>query len=722
MSLTKSGRIGVPFEVVYETSDLKMEKSQIEAQMSGSEIDISASDISEDLIDGIGNSDSTEALEEPGDVMAAVDPKQKNSEILNEATEMEISRSDAAEEVTSVESAVKEEVIKNGDSDAQIPCFYCDDLSFDVKDSESYMAHLGEVHSVKKNLDVLAELTIKTQQRGHGHLDCVSPEPFKAEGKPFRMPENLSDFESDDDDDMFGSKEETKEVFDTKEEVFVQAKDFVSEMLKADKDEQIEEGMETDIPAVKIDELLKEETPGKEEVIVEKTEETKTTGDDNKTDDKDSDHDTLTLNIEKQDEFEIPPEDESKDDDRKDDALSDLSLSDDDFDQSNAEWVVLDEDNSEDKENKTEDSRADESVVSKTCSKCDTAHKVGERCSFILRHSKPSQQPSRSTKRERGEHSGARFRESEYRKPKERVRTLPPELYNNPDDYERRSFRRSRSPRRRPPTPPFEREGYEDRRDRRPREDEDRRMYEKKYDDLYTEYNRPEEKTERKSCKLCSSTGHLVKNCPDLFCYKCDQQGHFAKECQNPSKKEKPHSSSYNTSQASYSQPTYNYSNNQQVPPAPMSQPPPSILHNVPYTTPPYGGQATYPVPPSVTPPVTDHLPSNYAESLHSLQPLQLFMSAKMMSMPGQSYPKTYIDLLVTNVGKMLAQANLGLQALLNAFSSKGESFVRALISKELSVYAERFPGGVNMPLITHTTIEYLVSQGGMQHYPYVGQ
>ena len=167
MSLTKSGRIGVPFEVVYETSDLKMERSQIEAQMSGSEIDISASDISEDLIDGIGNSDSTEALEEPGDVMAAVDPKQKNSEILNEATEMEISRSDAAEEVTSVESAVKEEVIKNGDSDAQIPCFYCDDLSFDVKDSESYMAHLGEVHSVKKNLDVLAELTIKTQQRGN---------------------------------------------------------------------------------------------------------------------------------------------------------------------------------------------------------------------------------------------------------------------------------------------------------------------------------------------------------------------------------------------------------------------------------------------------------------------------------------------------------------------------------------------------------------------------
>jgi len=712
----------VPFEVVNKRSDLKMEKSQIEAQMSVGEIDISASDISEDLTDGIGNSDSTEALEEPGDVMAVVDSIQKKSEVLNEATEMEISRSDATEEVVGVMADVKEEVIKNGDFGSQIPCFYCDDLSFDVKDSESYMAHLGEVHSVVKNLDVLAELTIKTQLRGqHGHLDCVSPEPFRAEEKPFAMPENLSDFESDDDDDMFGSKEEIKEVFDTKEEV-VQAKDDVEEMLKADKDEQIEEEMETEIPAVKIDELLKEETPGKENVEVGKTEEIRTPGDEIKTDDKDSDHDTLTLNIEKQDEFEIPPEDELKDDDKKDDVLSDLSLSDDEFDQSNAEWVVLDEDNSEDKENKTDESRADESRVSKTCSKCDTAHRVGERCSFILRHSKPSQQPSRSTKRDRGEPSVARFRESEYRKPRERVRTLPPELYNNPDDYERRSFRRSRSPRRRPPTPPFEREGYEDRRDRRPREEEDRRMYEKKYDDLYTEYNRPEEKSERKSCKLCSSTGHLVKNCPDLFCYKCDQQGHFAKECRNPSKKEKPHSSSYNTSQAGYSQNSFNYSSNQQVTPAPMSQPPPSIHHNVPYTTPPYSGQASYPVPPSVTPPVTDHLPSNYAESLHSLQPLQLFMSAKMMSMPGQSYPKTYIDLLVTNVGKMLAQANLGLQALLNAFSSKGESFVRTLISKELSVYAERFPGGVNMPLITHTTIEYLVSQGGMQHYPYVGQ
>lgn len=59
---------------------------------------------------------------------------------------------------------------------------------------------------------------------------------------------------------------------------------------------------------------------------------------------------------------------------------------------------------------------------------------------------------------------------------------------------------------------------------------------------------------------------------------------------------------------------------------------------------------------------VTDHLPSNYTESLHSLQPLQAYMSSKMAAMPGQPYPRNYIDLLISNVGKMLAQANLGLR------------------------------------------------------------
>ena len=153
-----------------------MEKSQVEDKISTSEIDIGASDISEDLTDGIGNSDSTEALDESSDVNAEVDLNEKNSEILNEATEMEISKSDNAEEIISdVTSEVKEkEVIVNGVSDVKIPCFYCEDLSFDVKDTSSYMAHLGEIHSVKKNLDVLAELTIKTQQRGNISIPNVT--------------------------------------------------------------------------------------------------------------------------------------------------------------------------------------------------------------------------------------------------------------------------------------------------------------------------------------------------------------------------------------------------------------------------------------------------------------------------------------------------------------------------------------------------------------------
>merc|ERR1719233_2846471 len=499
--------------------------------------------------------------------------KHKSDEILNNVEKMEVSENDvgvgsvendvkevnenvARVEVESVEKDVKE-VNENGTRDDPIPCFYCDELSFDVKDTESYKTHLREVHSVKKNLDVLAELTIKTQHGGdgYGHLDCVSPEPLETKETAFSLAENLSDFESDGDDYMFGSKENEITVTETKEDVESDAKEVTEDVLKADEGETEKDDSELDIPDGKIDELQGEEAPLEEtpreednggqasEVLEEKSQlEEPKINEENSLEviDKDDDQDTLTLEIGKQDEFEIPPEDEEKD--KKDDALSDLSLSDDDFDQSNADWVVLDEANSEDKENKVEEPKSEPSESSATCSKCDTAHKVGSRCSFILRNSKPTIPHSRTVKRDRGEYSGGRLREPEYRKPREKIRTLPPELYNNPNDYERRAYRRSRSPRRRPPTPPFEREGYEDRRgegyedrrDRRPMDAEDRRLYEKKYDDLYTTYSRPEDKVERKSCKLCSSTSHLVKNCPDLFCYKCEHQGHFAKECPNP--------------------------------------------------------------------------------------------------------------------------------------------------------------------------------------------
>ena len=44
-----------------------------------------------------------------------------------------------------------------------------------------------------------------------------------------------------------------------------------------------------------------------------------------------------------------------------------------------------------------------------------------------------------------------------------------------------------------------------------------------------------------------------------------------------------------------------------------------------------------------------------------------------------------------------------------NAFRHQGEEFLRGMLTKELQVYAERFPGGVNLPMIIQATIEYLV-------------
>nr|AAI54031.1 Zgc:171886 protein [Danio rerio] len=34
-----------------------------------------------------------------------------------------------------------------------------------------------------------------------------------------------------------------------------------------------------------------------------------------------------------------------------------------------------------------------------------------------------------------------------------------------------------------------------------------------------------------KTCRLCMSPDHMVKDCPDFKCYKCEERGHFAKNC-----------------------------------------------------------------------------------------------------------------------------------------------------------------------------------------------
>ena len=171
--------------------------------------------------------------------------------------------------------------------------------------------------------------------------------------------------------------------------------------------------------------------------------------------------DAITLSINKEEEFEEEKES------RKDlDALSDLSLSE---DEKKDEWLVLDDINDDANGGKTENAAEKEKTTSASvstkadsCTKCDVPHKPGDRCSFLLKSSSNKPRPAQPPARQQA-----------------RVRTLPPELYNNPDraapgHRSRRSDsppHRVAPPRRRiappPPSPP----GYEDRRDKRARYD-----------------------------------------------------------------------------------------------------------------------------------------------------------------------------------------------------------------------------------------------------------
>ena len=52
-------------------------------------------------------------------------------------------------------------------------------------------------------------------------------------------------------------------------------------------------------------------------------------------------------------------------------------------------------------------------------------------------------------------------------------------------------------------------------------------------------------------------------------------------------------------------------------------------------------------------------LKPNFSPYTHTLKKTIKYRSTVMS---GQPYPKNYIDLLISNVGKMLAQANLGIR------------------------------------------------------------
>ena len=321
-----------------------------------------------------------------------------------------------------------------------------------------------------------------------------------------------------------------------------------------------------------------------------------------------ADSETLTLNATKDVEYF---EAEAKGINQDVDALSDLSLSEEDFDKNGSDWVVLDDTD----KNKEDISKS----VGKDAVKqhLHQQHQQKRNVSpgsigggFYRPPSKSTQQSSRTQKR-----------------PVSRIRTLPPELYHAPDLETRgRGYggRRSRSPppRRRIAPPREERRrvappapsppGYEDRREKVPRYEADFQDYQSRRscDDHVDQFS-------HRGTSFPPAPSSSVMVSPPVSVY----QSQFPSMVPGPG---------YSTGTA-----------------APLQSGHTAVLQ---------GYSAAYQAQ------VTDHLPSNYTESLHSLQPLQAYMSSKMAAMPGQPYPRNYIDLLISNVGKMLAQANLGLR------------------------------------------------------------
>ena len=156
--------------------------------------------------------------------------------------------------------------------------------------------------------------------------------------------------------------------------------------------------------------------------------------------------DMLTIMASGEDGFGAEEEAETKV--KQNEVLSDLSLSDDDFSKTDSPEKEQAKTEEEPVVEKTEKQKSDEEL----CTKCDTPHLLGQRCAYILKG------------------SSKRSRPRETSRPRQKIRTLPPELYHHPGDMmgsDRERSYRSRSPPptriRRAPSPPS---AYERDRDR----------------------------------------------------------------------------------------------------------------------------------------------------------------------------------------------------------------------------------------------------------------
>ena len=155
--------------------------------------------------------------------------------------------------------------------------------------------------------------------------------------------------------------------------------------------------------------------------------------------------DMLTLMASGEDGFGAEEEAETKA--KPDEVLSDLSLSDDEFSKNDSQEKEQSEIEEKPAVEKTEEKEKSEEEL---CTKCDTPHLLGQRCTYILKG------------------SSKRSRPRETSRPRQKVRTLPPELYHHPSlGSDRERSYRSRSPPptriRRAPSPPS---AYERDRDR----------------------------------------------------------------------------------------------------------------------------------------------------------------------------------------------------------------------------------------------------------------